>query len=78
MIFLRLIIFFLVNIKFCFEITIQSLSTGPCSTELSGCRGTPCFMKSLEALEVQCTCLPKHSTTEDGRCYEPYTRGPCP
>lgn len=51
---------------------------GPCSTELSGCRGTPCFMKSLEALEVQCTCLPKHSTTEDGRCYEPYTRGPCP
>ena len=51
---------------------------GPCSNELSGCRGTPCFMKSLEALEVQCTCLPKHSTTEDGRCYQPYTRGPCP
>ena len=35
-------------------------------------------LESLEALEVQCTCLPKHSTTEDNRCYQPYTRGPCP
>ena len=34
-------------------------------------------MKSLEALEVQCTCLPKIATTENGRCYQPYTRGPC-
>ena len=34
-------------------------------------------MKSLEALDVQCTCLPKIATTEDGRCYQPYTRGPC-
>ena len=50
---------------------------GPCNYELSNCRGTPCFMKSLEALEVQCTCLPKIATTENGRCYQPYTRGPC-
>ena len=50
---------------------------GPCDDELRNCRGTPCFMKSLEALEVQCTCLPKIATTEDGRCYQPYTRGPC-
>ena len=50
---------------------------GPCASELRNCPGTPCFMKSLEALDVQCTCLPKIATTEDGRCYQPYTRGPC-
>ena len=61
---------YLINTK---KITI----IGPCNYELSNCRGTPCFMKSLEALEVQCTCLPKIATTENGRCYQPYTRGPC-
>jgi len=50
---------------------------GPCENEISECRGTPCFMKSLQELKVQCTCLPKRSMTDDGRCYEPYTRGPC-
>ena len=53
------------------------LILGPCENEISECRGTPCFMKSLQELKVQCTCLPKRSMTDDGRCYEPYTRGPC-
>ena len=52
-------------------------SKGPCATELRNCPGTPCFMKSLEAIDVKCTCLPELSTTEDGRCYQPFTRGPC-
>jgi hypothetical protein len=53
------------------------LILGPCGEELSTCPGTPCFMKSLEAIDVQCTCLPKLATTTDGSCYQPYTRGPC-
>ena len=56
---------------------IMNLILGPCENEISECRGTPCFMKSLQELKVQCTCLPKRSMTDDGRCYEPYTRGPC-
>ena len=50
---------------------------GPCEEEIEDCTGTPCFMKSLQELQVQCTCLPKRSMTDGGRCYEPYTRGPC-
>lgn len=50
---------------------------GPCEEKIEDCTGTPCFMKSLQELQVQCTCLPKRSMTDGGRCYEPYTRGPC-
>ena len=53
------------------------LLSGPCGQELRTCPGTPCYMRSLEAIDEQCTCLPRSATTEDGRCYQPYTRGPC-
>ncbi|XP_040569721.1 uncharacterized protein [Lepeophtheirus salmonis] len=50
---------------------------GPCENELRSCEGTPCLLKSIEAIDVQCNCLPSNSTTKDGRCFQPYTTGPC-
>eukprot|EP00095_Tigriopus_kingsejongensis_P003671 maker-scaffold11_size778918-snap-gene-5.21 protein:Tk03671 transcript:maker-scaffold11_size778918-snap-gene-5.21-mRNA-1 annotation:"hypothetical protein DAPPUDRAFT_324689" len=57
----------------CYKLNTQ----GPCEDELKQCEGTPCFMKSLEAIDIKCTCLPKNSMTETHQCYQPYTRGPC-
>lgn len=57
--------------------SLHSFVLGPCAEELKDCPGTPCYMKTLEAIDIKCTCLPKNSMTEDHQCYQPYTRGPC-
>ena len=57
----------------CYELN----TPGPCP-EMEHCdTGTPCFMLSMDTLQTGCRCLPRNSLTPQGKCFQPYTRGPC-
>jgi len=57
----------------CYELNTE----GPCG-DMDHCdQGTPCFMRSSDTLQTGCRCLPKNSLTKEGKCFQPYTRGPC-
>eukprot|EP00090_Calanus_glacialis_P000030 TRINITY_DN10028_c0_g1_i1.p1 TRINITY_DN10028_c0_g1~~TRINITY_DN10028_c0_g1_i1.p1 ORF type:complete len:456 (+),score=54.49 TRINITY_DN10028_c0_g1_i1:139-1506(+) len=57
----------------CYELN----TPGPCPIMEHCDTGTPCFMKSMDTLQTGCRCLPKNSLTPQGKCFQPYTRGPC-
>ncbi|XP_023320382.1 uncharacterized protein LOC111695330 [Eurytemora carolleeae] len=56
----------------CYELN----TVGPCQ-QMENCQGTPCYMKGTDTALTECRCLPLNSLTESGKCFEPFTRGPC-